>query len=334
MSPLLLGLVIVLALAVSYTNGFHDASNAVSTMISTRSMREGRALAYAALLNLLGALLGLLVITISTEWALAMLGMGHIAALLSDQPDMLGGTLVVIMLAALAWEIITWRLGMPSSSWHAVYGSVVGAILVLGLPDAWPVVLGVLAVATLLGPLMGAAISYTAMRGILALGRLERISIGHLRFAQTISASAVAVGHGMSDSRLPLALVVVACSAAGIPAQTSMLLLLPIALLVAVGTYVGGHRIIRTIGRRLTPLNAAQGMVAESTAALLLGLGVLGFQVPISSSHTLSSSVVGAGAAIGRRQVRWPVAGQLLVTWLATPFATAALSAAGLLVIT
>lgn len=332
MSPLLLALVVALALALAYCNGFHDASNAVSTTISTRSLRESSALALAAVLNLLGALLGLLAVTVTADWALRLLGLTHVVEETAGNPDLLGWALVTMTLATLAWSLITWWFGMPSSTWHAFYGSAIGIALALGAHEAWVVVIGLLLGATLLGPLLGVALSFLAMRGLLALGT-ERLRIGHLRFAQTVSAGAVATGHGMSDSRLPLALVAVACAATGMPAAAATTALVPVAVAVAAGTLVGGHRIIRTIGRRLTSLSSAQGMVAESTAAGLTGLAIVGFGMPISSSHTLASSVVGAGAAMGRRQVRWDVAARMVLTWLATPVATAAFAAVAITIL-
>lgn len=333
MSPLLLALVALLALVLAYVNGFHDASNAVSTTISTRALSERAALGLAALLNLLGALLGLLAVTFTADWALRLLGLTHVAEATAGDADLLGWALVVMTLATLAWEILTWWLGMPSSTWHAFFGAAMGTSMAVGAHEAWPVVIGMLLGATLLGPLLGSVLSFAVMRVVLALGRSERVRIGPIRFAQTVSAGAVATAHGMSDARLPLALVVIACATAGIPAASATVMLLPVALAVAAGTLVGGHRIIRTLGRRLTSLSSAQGMVAESTAAAMLGLAVVGFDMPISTSHTLGASVVGAGAAIGRRHVRWAVAGQMILTWLLTPLATAVMALVAVIIL-
>lgn len=329
MTPVLLGIIILLALVTAYYTGFHDASSAVSTTISTRSLPEATALNLAALLNLLGALLGMLVVSVSAGWAVDLLGIGPIIDGAGEDADLIGVAVVLMLLSTLAWEVLTWWYGVPSSTWHAFLGAALGASAALGVFSIWPPVLGLLAAATLLGPLLGALASFGLMRGMLALGRAERLRVGHLRFAQTISACAVAAGHGMSDARLPLALVVIVCEASGVPVSTSMWLAVPIALAIAGGTLMGGHRIIRTIGRRLTPLNSAQGLVAEGTSAILMGLAVIGFQLPISSSHTLASSVVGAGVAIGPRHVRWNVARGIVVFWLLTPVVTCVLTAAG-----
>lgn len=330
MTIALLVAVVLLAFVTAFYTGFHDASSAVSTTISTRSLRESTALNLAAVLNLLGALIGMMIVPLSVGWAVSLLGLGPIIEASAGTPDLIGIALVLMLIATLAWEIITWWYGTPSSTWHAFLGAALGASAALGAFEAWLPVIGLLALATLLGPLMGSLISIAGMRGLLALGRTERLKVGHLRFAQTVSACAVATGHGLSDSRLPYALVVLACQAAGFPLADSVWLLVPIAVAIAAGTLMGGHRIIRTIGRRLTSLNSAQGFVAECTSALLMALAVVGFQVPISSSHTLASSVVGAGAAMGPRHVRWTVAAKILGFWIATPVVTCVITAMGM----
>lgn len=333
MDPLLLGLVVVLTLVLAYYNGFHDASNAVSTAITTRSLSESGALILAALLNLLGALLGLLLVPATAGWAMDLLGLHHLFELSGTAPDLLGWALVVILVTTLGWEVLTWWLGMPSSTWHAFFGSTLGVTATLGVPDAFAPVILLLVIATVIGPLLGAVVSFTAMRGVLAFGRTERLRIGHLRFAQTVTSSAVATGHGMSDSRLPFAVLLIALTATGYDASSVTAWMIPIAVAMALGTLTGGHRIIRTIGRRLTDLSSAQGMAAETSAAAVMGLAVIGFDVPISTSHTLASSVVGAGTAIGPRQVRWRVAATMVGTWIAAPIATALVGAAAIVVV-
>lgn len=327
MSGGLLVLVIALALVMAYCNGFHDASNAVSTAITTRSLRESTALAMAAALNLLGALLGMLVIAVSAQWALQLLGLTRLSETTAADPNLLGWALVSICLVTIGWEVATWWVGMPSSTWHAFYGATVGTSLAMGAPAAWDR-LALMLAASLVGPVLAAALSFAMMHGIIALGRDERLRIGHMRFAQTVSAGAVATGHGMNDARLPLAVIVVATASAGVPMSTALGLMAPVAIAVAVGTAMGGHRIIRTIGRKLTDLSAAQGLAAESSAAATVGAALAGLDVPISTSHTLASSVVGAGVAQGPRHVRWPVARTMILTWVATPVVTAVCAAA------
>lgn len=327
MTPILLVLVVVLAIAMAYVNGFHDASNAVTTTITTRTLPESTALTMAAILNVLGALLGMMLIVVSTPWALQLLGMTQLTQETSEQPDVLALALIAIMLTTIGWDLLTWWPGMPSSTWHAFFGSTLGVSLAIGAPAAWEQ-LGVLLVVSLVGPVLSAVIAYLLMQLVLGLGRHERLRRGHLRFAQTVSAGAVATGHGLNDSRLPLAVIVIAFAATGGPPSFAVTLMVAVALAIGLGTLVGGHRIIRVLGRHLTDLNVAQGLAAETSAAVTMSLGLFGVGSPVSTSHALASSVVGAGVAQGLRNVRWQVAGKILLIWLATPLACAVVGAA------
>lgn len=334
MSPGILLTVVVLCLVLAYVNGFHDASNAVSTAIATRSLSESTALALAAVLNLLGAALMILMLSLTAGWALDLLGLAHMAEATAARPDLLGLAVLAMILATLGWEVLTWWFGMPSSTWHAFYGSVAGAYLGLGMAASMGRVASLVLVPILLGPVLAAALSYLVMRGLLALARTERVRGSHIHVAQTISAGALATGHGMSDVRLPMALVVLASAAAGQSATMPLMLGVPIALALAAGTLMGGHRIIRTIGRRMTDLSSVQGLAAESSAVIVIAALAFGVTAPVSTSHALASGVVGAGLARGPRHVKWPVVERILLTWLMTPVATGATAALGVLVAT
>ncbi|MGP9680632.1 MULTISPECIES: anion permease [unclassified Brachybacterium] len=327
MTPALLVLVVLLALAMAFVNGFHDASNAVSTAITTRSLRESTALGMAAILNLLGALLGMFLLAVTAQWALHLLGLGQLAATTAGTPDVLGAGLVAILLATLCWELLTWWIGMPSSTWHAFYGSAIGASLAIGAAAAWDRLV-VIVVGSIVGPLLAVLVSYLVMQGILALARDERLRVAHLRFAQTVTAGAVATGHGLSDARLPLAVIVVAASVSDLSFGAALPMMVAVAVAVAAGTFLGGHRIIRTIGRRLTDLSVAQGLAAEASSVLSMSVAIFGLESPVSTSHGLASGVVGAGVAVGRRQVRWRVARTMVAVWLLTPIVAAVLAAA------
>ena len=327
MTPVLFTLVIVLALTMAYVNGFHDASNAVSTTIATRTLRESTALAIAALLNTIGALLGIAVLVITAHWAIGLLGMDALSRQTAGQPDLLGLTLIAIMLATISWDLLTWWFGMPASTWHAFFGASFGASLAIGAEVPWEL-FGLLLLASLVGPPLSAAIAFALMHGLLQLGRHERLQRGHLRFAQTLSAGAVAAGHGINDSRLPLALVVVAAATTDTPTLGRTWVMISIAVAVGAGTLMGGHRIIRTLGRRLTDLTVAQGLAAETSAAITMSLTLFGLESPVSTSQAVASSIAGAGAAKGLRNVSWPVARNILLVWLTTPLACGVLGAA------
>lgn len=327
MTPVLLVLVVVMALAMAYMNGFHDASNAVSTTIATRTLRESTALAMAALLNLLGALLGMALILVTAEWAVRLLGLVPLTEATAAAPDTLGLALLAIMLATFGWDLLTWWFGMPASTWHAFFGASLGATLVIGATAPWSR-LGSLLVVSLVGPLLSAGLAYLLMQALLRAGRNERVQRGHLRFAQTFSAGAVATGHGIADSRLPLAVIVIAASASEWSPMGMVPMMVAVSVAVGAGTLMGGHRIIRTLGRHLTDLTVAQGLAAEVSAAATMSVSLFGLESPVSTSHALASSVVGAGAAKGLRNVRWRVARSIVLIWLITPLATAVLGAA------
>lgn len=327
MTSALLMAVVVTALVMAYINGFHDASNAVSTTIATRTLRESTALAMAALLNALGALLGMGLLVVTAQWAVRLLGMVPLTEATAGDPDRLGLALLAIMVTTIGWDLLTWWWGMPASTWHAFFGGTLGVTLVLGASAAWGL-LGTLVIVSLVGPVLSAGVAFLLMHGLLRLGRHERLQRGHLRFAQTLSAGAVATGHGISDSRLPLAVIAVAATATGSSATQLLPLMTAVAIALGAGTLMGGHRIIRTLGRRLTDLTVAQGLAAEVSAAATMSLSLFGLSSPISTSHALASSVVGAGAAKGLRNVRWGVALQIVLTWLITPLATAVVGAA------
>lgn len=327
MTPILLAIVVVVALAMAYINGFHDASNAVSTTIATRTLRESTALAMAALLNLLGALLGMALIAVTAQWAIQLLGMVPLTEATAESPDVLGLALLAIMLATIGWDLLTWWFGMPASTWHAFFGATIGTTLVVGATAAWDQ-LGALLAVSLVGPVLSAGLAFALMHALLRAGRHERVRRGHLRFAQTVSAGAVATGHGINDSRLPLAVVVIAAATADSPPAGTIAIMIAVAVAVGAGTLMGGHRIIRTLGRHLTDLTVAQGLAAETSAAATMSLSLFGLESPVSTSHALASSVVGAGAAKGLRNVNWRVARNIVLVWLTTPLATAVAGAA------
>ena len=319
---------VVLAVALAYVNGFHDASNAVSTAITTRTLRESTALGVAATLNLLGGLLGAGLVAFGAGWSADLLQLTPLAHALGGTPDLFGLVLCAVVISTLAWSLLTWWMGMPTSTWHTILGAVLGASLVVGASIPWGTTAQLIALPLLLGPLVAVALGYLLMRGLLALGRTELLRAGHLRFAQTISAGAVAAGHGIHDIRIPMTLVAIAVWAGGLDPHAALSAALPLSLALAAGTLMGGHRIIRTLGRRLSDLSTAQGLAAESSTAIVLGVGVLGLNLPISTSHTLASSVVGVGLGLGPRHLRWPVVARMVAVWLVTPVAAAAAAAA------
>ncbi|PWH06386.1 inorganic phosphate transporter [Brachybacterium endophyticum] len=321
---------VVLALAFAYVNGFHDASNAVSTTIATRAMSERSSLVLAAVLNLLGSLLGLGLSLAGTHWALDLAGLNSFSDVPMQGEPLLPPMLAGIVLAVIAWSLATWALGMPSSTWQAMLGAAAGAALSLGLAVPWASALPLVLAPMLTALLVGGAGSYLLARVIRRLGADDRIGIGSLQFLQTLSAGAVATAHGFADSRIAMGVIVLAASYEGVDLSRSagaIVAMVGVSLALAAGTLVGGRRIIRTLARRLTNLATVQGFAAETVTALIVILGA-SFSAPsVSTSHSLTSSVVGSGLALGPRQIRWNVFGGIVGVWVVTPLASLGLGA-------
>jgi PiT family inorganic phosphate transporter len=325
---LLLAAVIVAALAFAWMNGFHDASNAVATSLSSATLTARVALPLAGGLNVVGALLGVGVAeTIGTRLVTVPVsspGLGLVAAAL---------------VAAFGWNLLTWSLGLPSSSSHALIGGLAGGALVAGGAVQWDVVRDLVVVPMLLSPLLGFALAWLLMALVVRVVREVTYGTARRRFkiAQTVSASAVALGHGLQDGQKTMGVMVIALAASGHTVDgVPLWVRLSAALALGAGTVVGGGRIIRTLGRRVVPVDPVSGFAAESVSALVLA-GTAVFQAPVSSTHTVTASIMGAGSTRGRREIRWAVVRRILLAWVLTPAATAlgaaALYGAGALVV-
>ncbi len=327
MTQTLLWVVLGLCLVFAWTNGARDASNAVAPSLATRALNPGPALALAAVLNVVGALLGQGVFTrIFAAGYLDPSALRPAAALLA-----LTGALV----AAVAWNALTWRAGLPSSSTHALAGGVVGAGLVAGAGVAVAPVLLLVLVPLVLSPLLGLALSVGVVRLLqrlfaeAAYGRAG----ARLRVAQSVSTAAMALGHGLQDGPRTIGVMLTAQVLAGpasrLPGQAPWDLRVAAALALGLGTAQGGWRLIRTIGRRLVPMEPVTGFGGQAVAAGLLYLTATAVRLPVSSTHTVVGSVIGAGvAARGPKAPRWRVIRQVVGVWLLTFPATGALAAA------
>ena len=237
------------------------------------------------------------------------------------------------VLGGIAWNLLTWRLGLPSSSSHALIGGLVGAGLASGTTVKWSGLMENVVRPMLLSPLLGFLLAFAVMAAILWVFRNHRpgrVSHG-FRISQTASASAMALGHGLQDAQKTMGVIVLALVTVG--AQDDFLVPLWVSVLVAAalaaGTWAGGWRIIRTLGRRIVNLDPPRGFAAEGSAAAVLYITAFVYAVPVSTTHTITAAVMGAGSAGRRRSaVRWAVAANILVAWLLT-IPGAALLAAG-----
>ena len=302
--------VIVIALVFDYTNGFHDAANAIATSVSTRALTPRVALLLAAVMNFVGAFLG-------TKVAKTVFNV-------LDPPSGEHALVVVLaaLLGAITWNLLTWYLGLPSSSSHALIGGLVGAGLAGGVTVQWDSVVERVVYPMLLSPVVGGLGAFLLMLGILWAFRDKRprpVNRG-FRLAQTVSASAMALGHGLQDAQKTMGVIVLALVVGGyqdgfdIPWWVVVLA----ASAISLGTYSGGWRIMRTLGRRIIHIDPPTGFSAETVAAGVLYTTAYVFEAPISTTQTITGSILGAGAVRGRKAVRWAVARNILVAWVLT----------------
>lgn len=320
MELVLVLLVIVIALTFDYTNGFHDAANAIATSVSTRALTPRAALLMAAVMNLVGALLG--------TGVAETIGSGIV--------DVLPGAdgLVVVLaglLGAITWNLITWWKGLPSSSSHALIGGLMGAGLASMSTVHWSVILDKVVLPMVLSPLVGFLLAYLLMVAVLwifrnaAPGRTQR----RFRVAQTVSAAAMALGHGLQDAQKTMGVIVLALVAAGWHTGSEIPLWVKIAAASAIslGTYSGGWRIMRTLGRKVIELDPARGFVAETVASSVLYTTAFVFHAPISTTQTITSAIMGVGATKRLSAVRWGMVGNIGIAWLLTIPAAGAVAA-------
>ncbi|WP_243708677.1 inorganic phosphate transporter [Actinomadura sp. GC306] len=312
-------LVVVIALVFDYTNGFHDAANAIATSVSTRALTPRAALLMAAVMNLIGALLGVEVAKTVSE--------------VITPPTGLHGLTVVAagVLGAITWNMITWYFGLPSSSSHALIGGVVGAGVASASAVSWSTVVEKVAIPMVISPIAGFGLAYMVMVAILWIfrnanpGRVGR----RFRIAQSLSAASMALGHGLQDAQKTMGIIVLALVTTGHASGETVPLwvILSCALALALGTYAGGWRIMRTLGRRVIELDPPKGFAAESTASLILYATAYIWHAPISTTHTITSCIMGVGATKRFSAVRWGVAGNIITAWVLTMPMAAAVAA-------
>lgn len=319
--------VVVIALVFDYTNGFHDAANAIATSVSTRALTPRVALAMAAILNFVGAWLGVAV-------AKTIQDIIDIEAAGIDSPTEQAHALTIVLAAligAIAWNLITWYFGIPSSSSHALIGGIVGAGVASATTVSWTTLVDKVAIPMVLSPALGFILAFLFMTAIMWIFRKAkpmRVNRG-FRWAQTVSAAGMALGHGLQDAQKTMGIIVLALVAGGLHDGTDVPLwvIVAAATAIAAGTYSGGWRIMRTLGRRIIELDPPKGFAAEATAASVLYVMAIGLHAPVSTTHTITSAIMGAGATKRFSAVRWGVAKGIVVAWVVTMPAAAAMAA-------
>jgi PiT family inorganic phosphate transporter len=302
---------VVVALGFDFTNGFHDAANAVAVSITTRALRPVTALGMAAGLNVVGAL-------VSTKVA-ATVGAGII-----ETPEGTHGLVIVFaaLVGAIAWNLLTWRLGLPSSSTHALIGGLVGAALASATTVQWHGVVDKVVIPMFASPVVGLVLGYLVMVAILwAFRRARPASVNRgFRRGQTASTAAMAFSHGTQDAQKTMGIITLALVTTGHldGFDVPVWVILAAASAMGLGTFAGGWRVIRTLGSRITPLDPPRAFAAQTAgSAVLLGSAYL-YALPVSSTHVVTTSIMGAGATRRLSAVRWGVAQQVVVAWVLT----------------
>ncbi len=317
--------VVAIALVFDYTNGFHDAANAIATSVSTRALTPRAALAMAAVLNFVGALLGVGV-------AQTIQGLIDIDEAITRDGAQHALTIVLAALVgAITWNMITWYFGIPSSSSHALIGGIVGAGAASATSVHWDSLVEKVAIPMVLSPLLGFFGAFLIMTAIMWLFRKAnpgRVSRG-FRLAQTLSAAGMSLGHGLQDAQKTMGIIVLALVAGGHASGDSVpfWVIAAAGTAIALGTYSGGWRIMRTLGRRIIDLDPPRGFAAEATAASVLYGMAIGLHAPVSTTHTITSAIMGAGATKRFSAVRWGVARGIVFAWIVTMPAAAAVAA-------
>jgi inorganic phosphate transporter, PiT family len=320
-SDLILVIVVGTALAFDFTNGFHDTANVVATSVSTRALSPRTAVALASVLNFVGAFISLAVAaTIASDFV--------------DQ-DAITETIVFAgLIGAIVWNLLTWYFGLPSSSSHALIGGVIGATLVAagagavngtGLVDK-------LIVPALVAPVLAFAVAALAIVAAYRIvGRLRPGPVSRgFRLGQVVSGGLLALSHGTNDAQKTMGVIALALVAHGDLAAGSdppTWVIVSAASAIALGTYTGGWRIVRTMGSRISKMDPAQGFAAQGAGAATI-LAASHFGYPLSTTHTISGAVMGAGAAKRLSAVRWGVAGNIVAAWVLTLPAAGAIGAA------
>lgn len=324
-------LVVVFALVFDFTNGFHDTANAMATSVATGALKPRTAVVIAGVLNLVGAFL-------STEVA-KTISSGIIKTDSSGREMITPALIFAGLVGAIIWNLVTWYLGLPSSSSHALFGGLIGAaILGAGLGAvSWTGVLSSIVIPALLAPIVAGV---AALIGTVIVYRMtKQATVPHakpaFRIAQTVSASLVALAHGTSDAQKTMGVITLTLIAANVQDPDTgpqFWVILTCGLAIGLGTAVGGFRIMKTVGTKITPVESPQGFAAETaSAATILASSHLGF--PLSTTQVVSGSIVGVGLGKRLAQVNWGVAGKIGLGWLFTLPAAAAVGALSALVV-
>jgi len=314
-------LVVITALGFDFTNGFHDTGNAMATSIATKALEPRVAVALSGLLNLIGAFLSLAVA--------ATIASGLVSTKLVTLTVVAAG-----LAGGITWNLLTWLFGIPSSSSHALIGGVIGATIAAagGHAVLWHGLVSKVVLPAVFSPIIAALVAatgtwlvYRISRGLTDSGRKHGFRVG-----QVASACMVSLAHGTNDAQKTMGVITLALIANGTlhaKANAPFWVILSCALAISLGTYIGGWRVIRTLGKGLVEIESPQGMAAESASAAIILLSS-NFGYSLSTTHVATGSIIGTGLGKKGAEVRWNVAGRMATAWIFT-LPSAALVGAG-----
>ncbi len=321
----LLIVIIIVALIFDYTNGFHDTANAIATSVATRALSPKVAVSMAAILNLIGAL-------IYTGVAKTV-GEGLVNTDLVTLPLVLAA-----LIGAVVWNFTTWYFGIPSSSSHALFGGLIGAMIAAAGVDGvlWGGVFTKVIVPMVASPLLGLIVAWLFMTALTWLVHKWPPSPVNrwFRILQPISAGFMAFSHGGNDAQKTMGIITLALFASGEISSFEIPLWVKIACAVtmAIGTYSGGWRIIHTLGNKVIKLDPIHGFAAETSAASIIQIATH-YGIPVSTTHTITSCIMGVGATQRLSAVRWGVAGNIAIAWVVTLPAAGLVAAVAFLIL-
>jgi inorganic phosphate transporter, PiT family len=320
MSDVLLVITILVALGFDFTNGFHDTANSVATSVSTRALTPRLAVMIAAAANFVGAFV--------TTAVAATVGQGIIDAELATEK-----TVLAALIGAIAWNLLTWWFGLPSSSSHALFGGLIGAALVQSGADGveWDGVVHKILLPALVAPALAFVAGFAVLVAIYWVFRWITRGVGNrmFRYGQLASGTFMAFTHGANDAQKTMGVIALALFTHGTIDEFYIPTWVKIAAgtAIALGTYVGGWRIMRTLGQRLYSMEPEAGFSSQTSAATTIYLATqLGY--PLSTTHVISGAVLGSGATQRLSAVRWGIAGNIVTAWLLTIPAAALVAAA------
>lgn len=317
---IIIGLTVVLALAFDFINGFHDTANAIATAVSTKALSPRRAIIMASLMNFIGAI--------------AFTGVAKtIAKDIVNLDSMPNGSVVILaaLVSAIAWNLITWYFGIPSSSSHALIGSIAGAaIAAAGVYSINFKGFTSIIKALILSPLLAFAVGYimfTIFKNVFKNLNLSRTNIGFRR-VQVVTAAIQAFAHGTNDAQKSMGIITMALVSNNLikSGDIPLWVQLACATAMALGTSVGGWRIIKTVGTQIMKIKPVNGVAADLSSALVI-FGASKIGLPVSTTHVISSSIMGVGTSYRVRAVKWDTGKRMIVTWFITLPISAALAA-------